>query len=480
MGGLEHRKKTKLQAVTMIDAATKPSGEDARIDGGDGVDSVADDSCSHSTSDNDDDNGAVSSAPVILTLDKATGLCPKNFRLIAKSGRFTMIEDLSSLTALDYVDVTDNALTSLEGLAGLPGLKTIIARSNKLKTIDVLLDDVPAVRVLNLADNEFTSIDWLLHAQFAKSLNALILNGNNLSNLRGVSACAALETLVVSGNVNVSDINLVVLNCPQLRKLSAAHTSIRIIPDDIASCSMLVELRVSHNRIEALPGADVLSRLSALKILDVGHNLITSIDSLSAVSGSLQQLNLAGNPVYRLMDTEGSAGKGADVVKQTVMRLCSGLQIFDGVRIAGGRRKIRISRERKAQHEERRARELDRRAPKVGIVDGALEMFPSVRASMPSHRKRSRANESVAPDESTMIQSAFTNETDAVAAIIEDDDDALDADAFVAHAMAKNVAGIVPVSSRMSKETSIRGKKTKRQAPTDTSDFGTGGPSVWE
>jgi hypothetical protein len=46
--------------------------------------------------------------------------------------------------------------------------------------------------------------------------------------------------------------------------------------------------------------------------------------------------------------------------------------------------------------------------------------------------------------------------------------------------MAKNVTGIVPVSSRVSKETSVRGKKKKGLAPRNTSDFGTGGPSVWE
>jgi Leucine rich repeat len=427
----------------------------------------------------------------VLSLDIAKELCPKGkeFRLVARGGGYTRMDDLSALTALDYVDVTDNALTSLDGLAGLPGLKTIIARSNMLKAIDALLDEFSNVVVLNLAENKLTSVDWLLRARFASSLSALILSGNNISNLDAVATCSSLETLVVSGNTKLDSISAVVTNCPKLRKLSAAHAAICVIPNDIALCTNLIELRISHNRIEALPDADILACLPSLKILDLGHNLITSIDSLSAVSGSLQQLNLTGNPVSALKGVEIDVEKDAEAMMTAVLQICSRVQILDGTRIAGGCRKIRNKREFKAKHDERRAREMTRMAKVSGFVAGASEWAEDVSVPATSSQKKwPRSNDggndkvaigTVLSAVSTFDKPVFTKAR--LVRVADNDDDALEPEAFLAQAKAKSDSSVPPTKSRKSKDKSTRAKRRKQEAPAVADvDIGVGGASAWD
>jgi hypothetical protein len=133
----------------------------------------------------------------VLTASKASDLCPKPFRLVARGRAFTQPENVAALSALHFVYLSDNALTSLEGLAGLPALKTSIAKGNRLCSIEPLLG-LREVRVLNLTENKFNAPDWLLCASFERALNALILTGNRVSNLDSVATLSALETLVVT------------------------------------------------------------------------------------------------------------------------------------------------------------------------------------------------------------------------------------------------------------------------------------------
>jgi hypothetical protein len=71
-----------------------------------------------------------------------------------------------------------------------------------------------------------------------------------------------------------------------------------------------------------------------------GHNRLThALDALAVLDSSLEHLNVARNPIAR----------NSEACQEIVLRVCSKLQILDEARIAGGRRKVRMLRERRTE-----------------------------------------------------------------------------------------------------------------------------------
>lgn len=277
----------------------------------------------------------------VLTLAKASDLCPKPYRLIARNQKIAKLADLSTLSALDYIDLSSNSLTSLEGLDH-PRLKTLIVARNKLSHLKPLYNS-PNIRVLNVSENLLPDIEWISQTRFAPLLLTLVASSNQLHNLIGLSSLSSLETLVISNN-QIEDLTPITY-LKTLVKLSASRNRIRKLPS-LFPLERLAELRLSHNLIDSLP----TERLHCLKILDVGHNRLNDIDALSKFAPSLVQVNLRHNPVCERSD-----------LRTYVKRLCDGLEVIDGERILGGRRKVRVNRIRKAagfeiEHERRFAR----------------------------------------------------------------------------------------------------------------------------
>jgi hypothetical protein len=413
-------------------------------------------------SDSDSDDGAAGTTRVVLTTAKASELCPLPHRLLARKQQLTQVEDLSSLDKLDYVDLTDNSLTSLDGISGLCGLKTLIARSNRLTSSAAFsaLSGLPALRVLNLAENELTDTDWLMRAKFASTLNALVINGNRVAVLDGVAALTALETLVVSHN-EVEDLG-VTRYLPRLKKLSVSHNRLRVISPAIVTCHELAELRVAHNRLAALPDESVLASLSCLRIFDVGHNRLTSLEGLALLRTALEQVNVSGNPV----------AKGADACRASVLKLCPNVQIMDGTRIAGGRRKLRLAREWK---ERRAARPGAPRAADAASRAGPAVAEPLRPAEYSTPQKRARPG---APRAAADPNRGSVDDGDGGSGLAGDaDDDAVDAAEFMAQA-----------TSASERSRSAREQKRKRRmsdrlqvvASDPVNSVGTGGSSAWE
>lgn len=283
-------------------------------------------------SDDSDDEGGTRN--VVLTAAKASELCPKPFRLIAYNGGFTTLDDLSSLEQLDYIDLSGNRLKSVSGLEGNKRLKTLKLTSNRLKDLNPILRR-DSIQVLNVSENPLPSLDWLRYAVFAEKLVLLVATGNRLVSLDGVLSLSSIRTLVLSHNEIENIESLTKLT--SLRKLSLSHNNLRTIPETLSKLVSLSELRVAHNRLTALPSRETLRQLKELRILDLGHNKLDVLDPLSFAS-QLVNVNVRGNPVCEKSD---------DVFK-VVRSLCPGIEIIDGVRVAGGRRKLRIGRLRAA------------------------------------------------------------------------------------------------------------------------------------
>lgn len=283
-------------------------------------------------SDDSDDEGRTQAR--VLTTARASELCPKPFRLIAHNGGFTTIDDLSGLGQLDFIDLSGNRLKSVSGIEGNKRLKTLMLASNHLTDLTPILRR-DSIQVLKVSENPLPSLDWLHYAAFAKNLVLLVATGNRLISLDGVLSLSSIRTLVLSHN-EIEDIDPLT-KLTSLKKLSLSHNNIRTLPQTLSNLTSLYELRMAHNRLTKLPGPEVLGQLKELRILDIGHNKLDNLDSLSSTS-ELVNVNVRGNPV---------CDKTQDIFK-TVRALRPGIEIIDGTRVAGGRRKLRISRLRAA------------------------------------------------------------------------------------------------------------------------------------
>lgn len=415
-------------------------------------------------SDSDSDSDATGLPRNALTAARASEKCPVPHRLLARGSSFTHLDDLSAFSSLDYVDLNNNALTSLAGLSSLRRLKTLLARGNRLTSAAAAaaLSALPQLRVLNLADNALADVDWLARAAFAREVTALVVNDNRIGAVDGVASLTALETLVVSGN-EVEDLS-VVRYLPRLRKLSAARNRLRAVPEELCCCRALVEIRVAHNRIAVVPGEKVLGALPALGLLDLGHNRLTEVGALKYVAESLRNLNLAGNPV----------AKEAGGYREMVLGVVPELEVLDGARFKGGRRKLRLKRarmedavrggrplpaerggEREPWKRQRTAAETGETGEERGDVGG-------------KEAPRETSGEETAPGEGALRGEGGDDGDDG-------DDDAVDADEFVARAkMTKR--------GKEEKERKRRthGKKTKGTVACRGDEMlGTGGDSAW-
>ena len=281
--------------------------------------------------DSDDEN---TSNNIKLTIAKAAELCPKEYRLIATNGGYTSLNDLSSLSSLDYIDLTGNQLTSTEGLESNFRLKTLILRNNNLTDINPILR-ISNIRILNIAENSINTTEWLLRASFASELLAFVASGNQISYLEAFSSLHRIETLVI-GNNQLEDISPIA-RLTSLKKLSASNNAIREIPASFSSLTNLSELRLAHNRISSTSD-EVLGKMPALKILDIGHNRITSFEGLSGMPLSLTNINVKGNPACEKLTD----------VSEYLQGICPQLEVINSKRLIGGRRKIRVNRLRKA------------------------------------------------------------------------------------------------------------------------------------
>lgn len=429
--------------------------------------------------DSDVEEGAASGS--VLTAARASELClpGKEYRLVASSGGFASIENLSSLKSLDYIDVRNNALTSLAGLGGNHLLKTVIAKANKLSNVDPLLR-IAAIRVLNLAENMFATTEWLPRATFSPELLTLVMSGNRLVALEGLACVPELRVLIIGHNdiENIAPVARLI----HLTKLSASHNRIRAIPDSFQSLQLLLELRLAHNRISCLPSREVLARLSALKILDLGHNRLVSVDNIDVLRETLTHFNIKGNPLCK-DDPEG--------YQDTVLKLIPKLEILDGQRMAGGRRKVRINRQR---------REAGLRVePERAFARAPSKYYANYKGQLPSNDLGLGAQTDRASE--TMVKGP-TSADDSVKAHRkpkpitkrpkrpepDEAEDVVQTEEFLRSAKVrtqKPVAAVQDFKVKVSSQPSgAKAKKRKvsesgKRAVETHDDFGSGGPSKW-
>ncbi|CAM9623239.1 unnamed protein product, partial [Discosporangium mesarthrocarpum] len=129
-----------------------------------------------------------------------------------------------------------------------------------------------------------------------------------------------------------------------LTKLSLSHNMLRELPD-LSPCSALEELRAAHNRLAEVPAH--LSKNTALRTLDLGHNTIQDWDGVEHLRSltRLVQLSLAGNPICGAgevdINDEGGGGQTVTPAGQPDSTYVEKMQsLFPALKVRDGRRTL--------------------------------------------------------------------------------------------------------------------------------------------
>lgn len=208
------------------------------------------------------------------------------------------VEELSVFPTLKKIDASYNRLVKLDWLQYNVALSWLSVAHNGLTSLKGI-ERLSNLRVLNAAHNHICVITDI-QLRNLTNLQALILNDNKLQRIPPLTLRhTALNTLTLSHNLIETLDNIHFLT--NLKKLSLSHNSLYHIPP-LGSLKALQQLRLSHNKIHTLSNS--LVHNVKLKILDLGHNRISTLDDVKVLQlcTTLRQLTLSGNPLAATTD----------------------------------------------------------------------------------------------------------------------------------------------------------------------------------
>lgn len=217
-----------------------------------------------------------------------------------ENNHLSSLPNMGSLTQLETLILSKNQFTSFPNeICNLTHLKKLVFNTNpmnqfpknfnwpvQLETLEIAgigCGEVPNIRktflnlrMLNLSDNDLTSIPKLPH-----SLECLYLNGNTIEDF-SEKACY-LERLKRLGLKNVGITT------------NALET--------LCGFTQLESLDISHNRLFFLP--ESLTQLKNLTMLDASDNYIETLDAINfSIFSKLASLNLQNNCISSLLNEE--------------------------------------------------------------------------------------------------------------------------------------------------------------------------------
>ncbi|CBY11832.1 unnamed protein product [Oikopleura dioica] len=186
--------------------------------------------------------------------------------------------------------------TGFPDISRSPDLKDLFI-GNNLERLPPLADQLPQLRLLQLEDNQITSLSG---ASIPLSLNELTLDGNLLEKIDVGSILADhpnLKRIYISRN-RLTTLTGEFENLPQLIELKLSDNSLTKIPD-LRKVPSLVLLHLANNLITSLNGS--ILRLPNLTHLDLSGNSIKTVTRLRLPA--LMELNLARNSLQAVDDT---------------------------------------------------------------------------------------------------------------------------------------------------------------------------------
>lgn len=167
-------------------------------------------------------------------------------------------------------------------------LKLILA-GNALKELSEDIQFLPALTVLDVHDNELTSLPRAIGE--LKALTKLMLNHNKLPSLiPEVCTLTNLQTLDLDHN-QLKELPADIGTLTGLEDLNVSNNILTYLPPSIGLLSRLSVLKCTHNRLSTIP--EEMGKMMSLKELDLNNNQLTSLPTLTYKC--LQILDLHGN-----------------------------------------------------------------------------------------------------------------------------------------------------------------------------------------
>ncbi|MDD5916073.1 MAG: leucine-rich repeat domain-containing protein [Clostridiales bacterium] len=229
--------------------------------------------------------------------------------LDATEASLTTVAGVEKASGLIGLYVGGNELTDISGVEKLDKLQTLEIASNKIEKLPVLTSgslinismsensftslklDLPNLRELYVSGNDLKTIELNL-----PSATTVDLSGNSLTDISSLAASPLLENLVLSGNVELTDISPI-SGCTGLKSLYIVFEDkdegklSDISP--LAGMTGMTDLSITYTQVSDI---SVLAGMTEMSNLTLANNLIDDISVLSGMT-KLTTLNLSGNSI---------------------------------------------------------------------------------------------------------------------------------------------------------------------------------------
>ncbi|KAM7355926.1 toll-like receptor Tollo [Cochliomyia hominivorax] len=250
-----------------------------------------------------------------------------NLNLARNGMNFIADRAFEGLVSLQVVDLSENRLTSLppELFSEAKFVKEIYLKNNSINVLAPgLFSELSDLLVLDLSANELNS-QWVNSATFVglKRLVLLDLSANKISKLEAniFRSLSSLQILKLEENyidhipdgvfTDLTNLHTLILSYNRISTigpntfrglygilaLSLDYNRIsKIDTQAFKNCSSIEDLHLNGNKLQNIP--DALSYVPLLKTLDMGENLITSIENTSiTIMENLFGLRLTENSI---------------------------------------------------------------------------------------------------------------------------------------------------------------------------------------
>lgn len=217
-------------------------------------------------------------------------------QLVLSENKIDNIEDFAfaGLSKLRSLFLNNNSLATLNRntFAGVENLEQLHLRFNRIETIDGGALQLPMLERIFLSHNRIRTLGDTFFAGTPKLLQVM-LNGNGLESIgQSLYGLNALKMIDLSEN-RIDDIDLSALaRMPSIVRLylRASGFNLNVNTGDLPSGSILMELHLADNGIDA---SDILQRFKALKnlgLLGLENNKLTELQGVENIGKDFPEL----------------------------------------------------------------------------------------------------------------------------------------------------------------------------------------------